>query len=131
MKAGGISHVANFGQPDYTDVVTDEEKKALRERVMATTLGTGMYEWPKEAAVKPGYPPDHVQTFCVQDSAWQRIRLSMKGKATHEKLEILWTWWRNMHATEPYATEVQVGNYLGALRRGGQLDQHNHIRRWR
>jgi hypothetical protein len=29
------------------------------------------------------------------------------------------------------ATEVQVGNYLGAIRRGGQLDDSNRIRKAR
>jgi hypothetical protein len=95
--------------------------------------------------VQRGYPPSHVQAFCVQDAVWQATRMSMKGKPTHEKLAILEAWWdrhqpRYNHHAGPsevkaashiaYVCEVQVGNYLGALRRGGQLDADNQIRKY-
>lgn len=65
----------------------------------------------------------------------------MKGKTTAVKLTILEGWWdRGMRAAEEindinrakaakYAVEVQVGNYLGAIRRGGQLNDQNQIRK--
>ena len=88
-----------------------------------------LFEWPKEYSVQAGYPPQEVRRYCVLHSAWQRTRLSMKGKPTHEKLAILKAWW-DREKSEGYITEVQVGNYLGALRRGGQLDDRNQIRKY-
>jgi hypothetical protein len=93
--------------------------------------------------VQPGYPPYLVQDFCVRDAGWQKFRLSLKGLPTHEKLARLIQWWddkRNLAEKwqgkhiEKVAiiteTEVQVGNYLGALRRGGQLDANNRIKKY-
>lgn len=106
-------------------------------------------------SVSLGYNPHDVQIHCVKHSAWQAVRLSMKGKDTTEKLSILEAWWdgqmneatrifgsasmttegvaTNMARANAlkWATEVQVGNYLGALRRGGQLDNENRIRKAR
>lgn len=97
-----------------------------------------------------GYSYHDVKIHCVQNGEWQKIRLSMKGKDTYEKLQILEAWWDKQMAEanrleqlieEPgssargralcWATEVQVGNYLGAIRRGGQLDNENRIRKAR
>lgn len=101
-----------------------------------------------------GYNPHDVRIHCVDNGAWQKIRLSMKGVDTYEKLMILEAWWDKQMAEadrlfESYhlhggsendahranallwATEVQVGNYLGAIRRGGQLNDDNLIRKAR
>lgn len=78
--------------------------------------------------VQAGYAPSTVQLFCVQDKAWQKVRLSMKGMPTHEKLDTLAVWWDTMGGG--FKVEVQVGNYLGALRRGGQLDAENRVRKY-
>lgn len=99
-------------------------KEILREDPKA------MLEWPAKYRVSPGYPPNVVQAVCVDDDDWQRIRLSMKGVPTHRKLAILKAWWDKQYSVEPYYTEVQVGNYLGALRRGGQLDMFNRVRKY-
>ena len=97
-----------------------------------------------------GYSPHDVRIHCVENSEWQKIRLSMKGVDTTKKLSILEAWWdkrmkeaenlikSNFYASDvprgkalKWATEVQVGNYLGAIRRGGQLDDENRIRKAR
>lgn len=96
-----------------------------------------------------GYSPHDVKIHCVQNGEWQKIRLSMKGVDTSEKLSILEAWWDKQMASAMaliasgvhtdalrgnallFATEVQVGNYLGAIRRGGQLDDQNRIRKAR
>lgn len=101
-----------------------------------------------------GYNPHDVKIHCVMNSEWQRVRLSMKGVDTCEKLQILEAWWDKQMAEAmklmsmsmetdagntfairgnalKWATEVQVGNYLGAIRRGGQLDDDNRIRKAR
>jgi hypothetical protein len=87
----------------------------------------------KKRPTNGGYSPELVQEFCVRHAAWQKIRLWMKGKDTTDKLGMLETWW-DQHIIDGrvmWATEVQVGNYLGALRRGGQLDNENRIRKAR
>ncbi len=96
-----------------------------------------------------GYNAHDVKIHCVQNGEWQKIRLSMKGVDTHEKLRILEAWWdKQMTAAKELkssvdilkqqrgnalakATEIQVGNYLGALKRGGQLDDSLRIRKAR
>ncbi len=82
-----------------------------------------------------GYNPQEVQLYCVQDAEWQKIRLSMKGIDTYAKLQVLEAWWdkKNEFIAKGthWPTEVQVGNYLGALRRGGQLNDDNEIRKAR
>ena len=104
---------------------------------------------------QPGYDPRQVQMHAVMNSEWQKVRLSMKGQDTFQKIRTLETFWdRQMHEAHKiesaewsgtnshqanearanalkWATEVQVGNYLGALRRGGQLDNENKIRKAR
>lgn len=101
-------------------------------------------EWPSSLFIpQKSYPPNLVQMHCVEDAEWQKCRLSMKGIATHKKLHTLVLWWitqrnkaRNSTVTRlervalATATEVQIGNYLGALRRGGQLNDDNQVRRY-
>jgi hypothetical protein len=53
----------------------------------------------------------------------------MKGKPTTAKLDMLAKWYDRFRKDWAYRTEVQVGNYLGALRRGGQLDMQNRVQR--
>lgn len=85
--------------------------------------------------VRSGYSPAHVQLHCVRNKPWQRFRLMLKGKTTAEKLHLLRCWYDGKLADCGLMTrwerEVQVGNYLGALRRGGQLDMNNRIKRFR
>lgn len=125
--------MANWGQPDFNDVVSDEQKKALAVRCIRQGYH---YHWPYNDQVRRGYNAAEIQQHCVRDAAWQNTRLSMKGKDTGEKLDILVAWWHKHYGLQKSASgvdvvEIQVGNYLGALRRGGQLDDSNHIRRWR
>lgn len=90
--------------------------------------------WDADARpIHSGYPPEQVQKHCVRNKAWQRFRLMLKGKTTAEKLHLLRCWYDGKLADcglmTKWEREVQVGNYLGALRRGGQLDMHNVIKR--
>ena len=78
-----------------------------------------------------GISPEDAQEYCVNHAEWQEIRVSMKGKYTFEKLRILFNW-RETNALAndgvvPKTTQLQICNYLGALRRGGQLDMNNMI----
>jgi hypothetical protein len=55
---------------------------------------------------------------CVDDAAWQKFRLSLKGLSTNEKLKKLRSYKANNSGR---CVTVRVENYLNALRRGGQL----------
>lgn len=54
----------------------------------------------------------------VRDEAWQKFRRSLKGLSTEEKLRKLRAWKR---AHPGRKAEVQVQNYINALKRGGQI----------
>lgn len=109
--------------------VSNEEMVVLRKKLAAEGKLTG---WDmQKRPVQAGYPPHYVSEHCVNNADWQALRLRMKGKATHEKLAMCERWWDLRINAHPYSTEVQVGNYLGALRRGGQLDMNNQIRKYR
>jgi len=139
--------MSNWGQPDF-DVRTskqqaiDAEAPNLRARLKAEGK---MDCWPYQGPL--GFDHATVRRYCVdvkepEVRAWQQVRLSMKGKPTHEKLAILKAWWDKHILTSEipagavpmkrtawgYAVFVQVYNYLGALRRGGQLDSQNRVR---
>lgn len=113
--------------------------KSLRAGYRAAGMITG---WDNEKRpCQAGYPPQDVRMHAVPHEGWQKLRLSMKGKPTVHKLILLECWWdTNFREAREidhvgraaalfYATEVQVGNYLGALRRGGQLNDDNQIRK--
>ena len=60
----------------------------------------------------------------VDNEEWQRFRLSMKGKATSEKLDMLHRYYQTaIDYPEDDIDDVviRVDNYIKALCRGGQL----------
>lgn len=58
-------------------------------------------------------------TEAIKDARWQRVRLSMKGMSTEQKVACLAQWLIREGFTRQ--AEVQVENYANALRRGGLL----------
>lgn len=55
----------------------------------------------------------------VQDEKWQDFRKrKLKGRTTVSKILYLRDWYEQHNDTE---AEVQITNYLNALKRGGQL----------
>lgn len=63
--------------------------------------------------------------YAVNDFQWQKFRLLLKGISTQEKLKLLRLWLEDhKHA---HAQQVQVDNYLGALKRGGQISAKGEI----
>ncbi len=120
--------MANWGTPDYkVDPKVDEDAEKLRLMLRVDNL---LDEWPRDTKymVRPGYDRYTVEAYCKNNKQWQTFRESLKGKPTHKKLEALRDW-MDFHPDEA-AAKVQVGNYLGALRRGGQLDSRNRVRKW-
>ena len=61
----------------------------------------------------------------VDDEAWQKVRLSMKGISTVKKLAVLKTYYYdNLHFTDDTSDCdicIRIHNYITALARGGQL----------
>lgn len=119
--------MANWGVPDFKpDLKVDADAMVLRLQLADQGKVT---HWDMKARpVQAGYPPAEVKALCVKCAYWQDVRLSMKGKPTDEKLKILEVYW-DCHI-DAHEREVQVGNYLGALRRGGQLDSQNRVRKF-
>jgi hypothetical protein len=103
------------------------DSAALRGRLLREGH---LFAWPYPNRIEKGYSPDMVRAFCMQDPEWQKLRISMKGIPTHEKLVKLRSWWHTHAREAALRTEVQVGNYLGALRRGGQLNDDNQVRKY-
>jgi hypothetical protein len=64
----------------------------------------------------------------VDNEAWQRFRVSMKGKSTSEKLDMLEAYYdnqvdeNNLVADDIEDVKLRIDNYIKALCRGGQLE---------
>lgn len=70
------------------------------------------------------YSPHEVREYCVCDDEWQNFRRRLKQKPTGTKLQMLEGWLQE-HTRDPERTrrtQVQVANYINALKRGGQLN---------
>lgn len=105
-----------------------------KPRLVATAEGyVGVWRYELKT-----YSPEEVRLYCVLDANWQEFRLSLKGLSTYVKLANLERW-RMMHADQattqsgvevvPRRIEVQIDNYVNALKRGGQLDLECRVRR--
>lgn len=56
---------------------------------------------------------------------WQKFRVSLKGNSTCEKLyRLAHRFWVDRNNR---FERIRIDNYIGALRRGGQLDSNNRI----
>lgn len=67
-----------------------------------------------------------VIVHCVNDFEWQMFRIKvLKGISTEHKLAQLDAWIRDHHSS--FASKCQVDNYLGALKRGGQIDSEGNV----
>jgi hypothetical protein len=124
--------MANWGRPDFKeDAAVDAQAVVLRSQLEAAGK---ISAWHLEGPA--GFNIPTVRYHCVDTSRkivadWQQVRLSMKGKDTTEKLSILKAWWDKDENEDNESVFVQVYNYLGALRRGGQLDSLNRVRKAR
>lgn len=52
---------------------------------------------------------------------WQLFRVAMKGISTQGKLSMMWFYWIT-HQDD--INKIRIWNYIGALKRGGQLDDN-------
>ena len=59
----------------------------------------------------------------VADDNWQRVRISMKGITTEQKLKVCHLYYieHASNQTEKREVDIRIDNYLKALCRGGQL----------
>jgi hypothetical protein len=62
----------------------------------------------------------------VKDERWQQFRRSLKGRPTQKKLELL-DWWLQYRCSKQ--AQIQVHNYIGALKRGGQLSMSLEVQK--
>jgi hypothetical protein len=73
-------------------------------------------------------PPSQEEVWAaVAHEPWQDFRRSLKGTTTEHKLAKL-RWWL-YHGHRDRKVRVQVHNYVGALKRGGQLSATGAIQR--
>lgn len=91
------------------------------ERAQAGNSNNVVVKWPFQ--VLP-YTSSEVTLFCVQDEKWQKFRKTLKGTPTFKKLEYL-SIYRPEKPTRRH--QVQIDNYINALRRGGQLNLKNEV----
>lgn len=89
------------------------------ERARANNV---VVKWP--FAVLP-YTSSEVNEYCVNDEEWQKFRRILKGVPTFKKLEML-SIRRNSNVMNR-RRQVQLDNYVNALRRGGQLNLKNEV----
>jgi hypothetical protein len=83
-----------------------------------------------------GTTGSEIRQFCVMDTnerGWQKYRASMKGESTSKKLDMLLTW-RVRHLIGaglilPRDVQVQIDNYINALKRGGLLNEDLKVQR--
>lgn len=101
-----------------------------------------MQQWPGK--MDAGISPGDAQEYCVRHETWQRLRIWLKTQDTEGKLNALWRWYTDgvidiyerqrkvtLTETREWIRKLQVTNYLGALRRGGQLDMDNRLKKAR
>lgn len=81
-----------------------------------------MNKWPHKVQT---YAPSEVRTYAVQDPVWQKFREELKGLPTEKKLDRLHHWLRLGPASR--RRQVQVDNYINALKRGGLLDKTGKV----
>lgn len=69
----------------------------------------------------------------IKDEAWQRLRVSLKGKSTYIKLQQCSLYIKSFDEGSSdearRRANVQVMNYLNALKRGGQLTAEGMVQR--
>lgn len=88
---------------------------------------TIVVKWPYD--LKP-YTQHEVSVYCVADPEWQKFRLTLKSVPTTKKLEMLELRRKaklqvNIDGTSRGLArkyQVQIDNYINALKRGGQLN---------
>jgi hypothetical protein len=65
----------------------------------------------------------------IADPEWQKLRLSLKGQSTRDKLTKLEEWLSSITEVDIRTSDldrfIQVQNYLNALARGGQIEPCN------
>lgn len=62
----------------------------------------------------------------IINSQWQTIRLSLKGISTRDKIKALKSHYNA--SRDKNQSEIQVVNYINALKRGGQLSKNYNIK---
>lgn len=86
--------------------------------------------WPSEiGTIQYG----EILTYCVNDEQWQKFRLTLKGLTTEQKLDKLFLRYMDPMLRETRERsrriDVQVWNYINALKRGGQLSSNLRVQR--
>ena len=119
---------------DFDKKFSREQIKEMRDRYCVGLDSTeevqDLQKWIH--TISQGWKNDYIR-FCVYESMshlyWQQFRVSMKGMSTFEKLVMLHNYGKaHFVNNEDWALrkveKCRIDNYIGALRRGGQLDEN-------
>ncbi len=106
----------------------DEQDDDRAEAALITRWDLCVQSWPQHFVQSSVYGYDLADGNRAEVEEWQKFRVSMKGQSTKMKL------WRLkvLYTEKCYRTEgrenwarwkCRIDNYIGALVRGGQLEQ--------
>jgi hypothetical protein len=90
------------------------------ERMGITEWDLPVKQWSQEKV-------QHAVYHAISAEDWQLFRVSMKGLSTSEKLYMLYNRHVCLDASSYELEAIRIGNYIGALVRGGQLDSNYKV----
>lgn len=114
-------------------------KKLVEERIISAvyrSLIDQQVRWHYAGAFFEGYSREdiHNAVYVGNDADyWQQYRVGMKGLSTREKLYVCAILWGVYIDDDNNSMElrrvwrIRINNYIGALKRGGQLDSELRV----
>lgn len=95
----------------------------IPEKLALESWEFGVASWSHEEVRKAVYEARDAES-------WQKLRIALKGTTTQQKLAILVEYMfdaDNFDREDRWVMLCRVDNYIGALKRGGQLDSQLRI----
>jgi hypothetical protein len=127
---------------DYDGVFTAQQLDAERKKFKAFDDVSGIKYW-AHGYVQPDQGDVQYAVYKAVDAArWQLFRVALKGLSTRQKLRMMYVRWEmfdcdcvdygmvrgKIYDADISAVEwVRLNNYIGALRRGGQLNERLEV----
>ncbi len=128
---------------DYDNAFTGQQLTAERVKFKAFDDVSGIKYW-AHGYVQPDQADVQFAVYKAEDFIrWQLFRVALKGISTQQKLRMMYVRWEmfdcdhvdygmirgNVYsATDIQALEwIRLNNYVGALRRGGQLNERLEV----
>ena len=119
---------------DWNKEITKDEIQKARDRFLHKDSVATVSEWKYSYETLYSQKLIRHAVYEADDAReWQSVRVAMKGLTTQEKLVMMATYLKaaklgHLNCSAEIGT-IRVHNYIGALRRGGQLDADMQIRK--